>query len=95
MLISENPQVIFFILLGISILFALSYIKKRDHKNIKKNLESKGFKVLKIKLYKNAYKHFPQIPGNCYYVTYENKERKAFVGYCFCSMTDPVTWVQN
>ncbi|MCM8529974.1 MAG: hypothetical protein NE330_02340 [Lentisphaeraceae bacterium] len=90
----ENINIIIWISLGISILIAVPYISKRDHRNIRKNLELKGFRVLRITPYLNSYKDFPRIPGKCYAVSYEDKNQKGFIEYCFCSMTDPVTWVK-
>ncbi|MCM8537336.1 MAG: hypothetical protein NE334_15455 [Lentisphaeraceae bacterium] len=92
--VSENIEIIIWISLGIAALITLPYIKKRDHLNIRKDLELKGFRVLRIRPYRNAFKDFPKIPGKCYAVSYEDNNQKGFIEYCFCSMTDPVIWVK-
>ena len=67
--------------------------KKKNIKNITKHVQNKGYKLESIKYYPGGKINYSNIDGTCYEVIYYNKEDKFERKLCFCSINDPLIWI--
>ena len=82
------------IIVGIIIfIWVFKIQKKKNIKNIKTHIQNKGYEIQSVKYYPAGSINYSNIDGTCYEVCYLNKEQKFERKLCFCSINDPLTWI--